>query len=454
MDPNGRARVSAEEIWDRIVAEDRDRWIAGVPAFRERLMQDLVRFGDRPLCNHLRPKFLTTSEMAALTRSSEAVMAGIIAAGQRIMDDRELRGLMGFSPIEEEMIAPDPGFAHPAPCVRLDSFITPEGPRFVELNGECPAGPGYSDRLAEAFLDHEISARFRVESSLKKIDTIEPLLDTLLACWNEFGGAADPHVAIVDYDDVSTRFEFEICRHYFESRGVRTSIVDPRALEYRDGRLRGPSGEIDLVYKRVLMNEFIDRLDEVRPLFEAYRDGAVCVVNPFRAKLVHKKAIFAVLTADDRADWMDAALIPEIDRAVPWTRVLVPGRTRFENEEGDLRDLLIARQKEFVLKPNDDYGGKGITLGWEVDAAQWSAALDAAMGRDFVAQQRVAMISEAFPAFSEDLHAQQLFVDLDPFLYLGRVGGVLARLGVGSLCNVTSGGGQVPVMVVPDEVSS
>lgn len=444
--------MTAEEIWDRLLEEDRSRWCAELPAFRGRVMQDLVRFGDRPLCNHLRPKFLTRSEMARLTRSSEAVMAGILAAGSRILEDAKLREQMGFSKIEEEMIAPDPGFAHPAPCVRLDSFITPDGPRFVELNGECPAGPGYSDRLAEAFLDHELAARFRAERSLRKVDTIEPLLDTLLACWAEFSGADDPHVAIVDYDDVSTRFEFEICRHYFEARGVRTSIVDPRALSFSDGRLRDGRGEvIDLVYKRVLMNEFIERLDEVKPLFEAYREGAVCVVNPFRAKLVHKKALFALLTADDRASWMDPSIIDEIDRAVPWTRVVLPGKTHFEGEEVDLHTMLKARRDQFVLKPNDDYGGKGITLGWEVDDAAWSAALSAATGQDYVVQQRVAMISESFPSMTDDLAQQDLFVDLDPFLYLGRVGGVLARLGVGSLCNVTSGGGQVPVMVVPDE---
>jgi hypothetical protein len=34
-------------------------------------------------------------------------------------------------------------------------------------------------------------------------------------------------------------------------------------------------------------------------------------------------------------------------------------------------------------------------------------------------------------------------------MYLGKMHGALTRLGAGSLCNVTSGGGQVPLFIVP-----
>jgi hypothetical protein len=45
-----------------------------------------------------------------------------------------------------------------------------------------------------------------------------------------------------------------------------------------------------------------------------------------------------------------------------------------------------------------------------------------------------------------------MIVDLDPYIYLGQVSGVLARLAAGALCNVTSGGGQVPVFLAPDPI--
>ena len=49
-----------------------------------------------------------------------------------------------------------------------------------------------------------------------------------------------------------------------------------------------------------------------------------------------------------------------------------------------------------------------------------------------------------------ELEDQPMIVDLDPYIYFGKVHGVLARLASGSLCNVTSGGGQIPVLIMPD----
>ena len=59
---------------------------------------------------------------------------------------------------------------------------------------------------------------------------------------------------------------------------------------------------IDLVYKRVLTSEFLMRYhDDVfaHPLVLAYAAGKICMVNSFRAKLLHKKSIFSLL----RGEW-------------------------------------------------------------------------------------------------------------------------------------------------------
>ncbi len=54
--------------------------------------------------------------------------------------------------------------------------------------------------------------------------------------------------------------------------------------------------QIDLVYRRVLLNDILAQPDECRALVDAYAARAVCVANTFRCKLAHKKAFFAVLT--------------------------------------------------------------------------------------------------------------------------------------------------------------
>ena len=56
---------------------------------------------------------------------------------------------------------------------------------------------------------------------------------------------------------------------------------------------------IDLVYRRVLINDIVAREAECRALLDAYEARAVCVANTLRCKIPHKKAFFAVLT-DER----------------------------------------------------------------------------------------------------------------------------------------------------------
>jgi uncharacterized circularly permuted ATP-grasp superfamily protein len=106
-----------------------------------------------------------------------------------------------------------------------------------------------------------------------------------------------------------------------------------------------------------------------------------------------------------------------------------------------------------VLKPNDEYGGKGVLLGWEQDDASWDTALEAAL-RDrpgtWIVQERVPIRRETFPMFdaSGEVTMRDMLVDLAPYLWRGRMAGYLTRLSATGLANVTSGGGQVPAFVV------
>jgi hypothetical protein len=112
-----------------------------------------------------------------------------------------------------------------------------------------------------------------------------------------------------------------------------------------------------------------------------------------------------------------------------------------------------------VIKPNDEYGGSGVMLGWETDAAQWDDAIaraidDAARGDDggaWVVQERIPVRRELFPVFdaaSDRVVMREMLVDFAPYLFRGKLAGFLTRLSASGLANVTSGGGQVPAFVV------
>ena len=102
---------------------------------------------------------------------------------------------------------------------------------------------------------------------------VEALLEALLASYREWGGTASPpRIAIVDWREVPTWSEFEILRDAFIALGVPTVICDPRDLEFAAGsRFSAGTGRglyangepIDLVYRRVLINDIVARRDRV-----------------------------------------------------------------------------------------------------------------------------------------------------------------------------------------------
>jgi hypothetical protein len=421
-----------------------------------------LTFGDRVHCPFLRPFFLSEQDEARMRTAAET----IAALGERVvraaLESAAVFDQLGLNEAETRLVRIDPGYATSSTASRLDAFLLPDSLRFAEYNAESPAGLGYTQRLCELFDALPAMARFRVGRGVRFNPTIAPMLDALVASYRDWGGKADPPtLAIVDWRNVPTWTEFEILRDAFVALGVPTVICDPGELSFDGGTLRAEQQPIHLVYRRVLINDIVARPDECAALVKSYEARAVCVANTFRCKLAHKKAFFAVLTDD-----VNAALFSGHERAVirahvPWTRVLrdsdtVPPPRAHSARTGGRSGLLRLAEEEremLVLKPNDEYGGAGVKLGWELSPAEWSAAIEAALADPpgtWVIQERIPVRREIFPQFDAtgDVTMRDMLVDFAPYLFRGRMTGYLTRLSATGLANVTSGGGQVPAFVV------
>jgi hypothetical protein len=280
------------------------------------------------------------------------------------------------------------------------------------------------------------------------------LLDVLLRSYEEFSGhkpEGRPRIAIVDLPGVPTVSEFELFRDFFESAGYSCVICTPQELDFHNHRLSVNGLELDIVYKRLLVNEYLPVMDEYPALLNAYRAGAICMVNSFRSKLIHKKALFGVLTNQRYASLFSRAELEAIRAHVPWTRTVRDERSDYAGEKIDLLDFIRRNSDRLVLKPNDDYGGQGIAIGWNVEQSEWDAAIERALANgDYLVQERVPTARETFPALTNDGRvefAEQL-VDLDPLLFNGKVRSAFTRLSYTELANVSSGGGMVPTYIV------
>jgi len=414
-----------------------------------RLRAGSATFNGRTLCPFAMPQFVSRDDYDHVRTAARGIYSATLKVWKAL--GPTLHDLVGLSAAEREMVALDPGVASPSPLSRLDSFLTPTSYAFVELNAETPAGLGYAEVLADEFMKLGVMRELQKTFAIHRPNPCGKLLETLIACYRQAGGdKQNPAIAIVDYDEVPTRTEHHILRNFFEAAGASAIVCDPRAMTFEGGALRHNGVAVDIVYKRLLVNELLDKADEVKPLIEAARARACVYVNPFGCKPIHKKAIFAILTDDAHHHLFSDAERAAIAETVPWTRVVGEGKTTCDGKEIDLLPFMRdpARRAELVLKPNDEYGGKGVFLGFESNEAQWDDAIAASLKSPYVVQRKVEIGHQKFPVLGPGLPSRDLVVDLDPYLFFGEVEGFLTRLSGSSLANVTSGGGQVPAFVV------
>lgn len=414
-----------------------------------------LAFGERTLCTVLRPRFLRAAEYDALRAMSDALLGAFRTIGEAALRDPALRAQFRLTDWEETLLATAPRLDVLAPLSRLDAFIDPADgvARITEYNGETPAGAAYGDALTEIFLSLPAMRPFAEHWTVRPLPGRPHVLNVLLETWHRFRGVRTrPTIAIVDWADVPTTSEFRLSQDYFASMGLACVITTPDALTYANGVLRDEHGSvIDLIYKRVLIHELVAHGGLEHPMVRAVVDGAVCMVNPFSCKPLHKKASLAVLSDERNARLFSPAQRDAIARHVPWTRVIEERRTDIDGATVDLVPWILAHRDRLVLKPNDDYGGAGIVLGWEVDDAAWETAIARGLREPSIVQRRIALPKEPFAAIADGrLLFDDRIVDTAPFCWHGAfMDGVLSRISTSTLVNVTAGGGStVPTLVV------
>ncbi|HEV2582086.1 MAG TPA: hypothetical protein VGT44_14615 [Ktedonobacteraceae bacterium] len=415
-----------------------------------------LMFSNRPLCTVLRPRFMTPEQYRFLQARMTMLLRAFDKAYHAAMEQEHVRKQFGLLDWEEELIKYDPGFRDASPTSRVDTFFVTErgGLRLTEYNAETPASPAYNDALAEVFYGLPVMREYLRQYEVRPLPSRHGVMHALIDAYQQWAGHREaPRIAILDWREVPSYSEFVLFAEYFRSQGLECIIADPREVEYRDGKLMAGDFHITLIYKRVLISELITRGGLNHPVVRAVLDGAVCMVNPFRCKILHKKASLAVLSDERNADLFNVDELAAIDAHIPWTYRVEDRRARYRGQSIDLLPYIFEHRENFVLKPNDEYGGKGIVLGWEVSAEEWGNAIQGALQEPYIVQERVAIPSESYPSMV-DGHVTFIdrMLDTNPLIFYGSyMDGCLSRLSTEALLNVSAGTGSAVATFVVEK---
>ncbi len=449
--PYAKALETAIDRYHEILTAYVDRGGDDHVALVERMVERGAVFAGRPICSFLRPQLLLRPQYELVVSAVRHFRAAVVKAKDAILLDPALLEEMGLTDGERRLLEINPEFKSFGVVTRLDTILENDELSLVELNAEGAFGVSYADRLTDLFEGFQPMREFAREHHVTPMSAGRSLVGAILDTWHEFGGTRVPRVAVVDWKEVATRAEFDLICERFQRHGIPARFVDPRELTYKDGELSAGGQPIDLIYRRALTSELLGREDEVKPLFEAYKARVVCVVNSFRAKLLDKKMLFAMLHDERIAALYTPEEAQAIRRHVPWTRKVAEGKTTGpDGAEIDLVAWIAQHKNDLVLKPNDEVGGRGVVLGANLEQGVWERAIKLALIDPSVVQKRIPLPSAMFPetGAAGELFFSRRFIELDPYLFRGDTHGVLTRLSASTLCNVQAGAGTVPTFIL------
>ncbi|MCH8568853.1 MAG: hypothetical protein LAT67_11340 [Balneolales bacterium] len=407
-------------------------------------------FGGRPLTQSLRPMVIGERTYQYIQDTVYVIRQAILKIAATFFNSRETLDHLGLTDLEVELCAIPTNVIRMSATARLDAFLTANSFRFVELNAEVPAGIAYMHEMASIYNQLPVFQKFKEKFPVRFVSPLEHTFQGLIRIYHEeFGGLEEkPSFAIVDHLDVPTYPEFVLIKEYLERLGHVAEICDPRELECRDGWIYANGKKIDILYRRLLMNEFFEIKYDCDAYLEGYKAQKTCYLNSFRSKLVHKKMIFALLTDPAYNKVLSQTELQAIRSHIPWTRKLKPARVRYRGTVLDLLELIRKNKDNFILKPNDDYGGHGVVLGFQETQGTWETAITQALQLDFIVQEVIEIGREPFLLpVNGKWESVNTVIDFDPYLNGPMMGGCLTRTSPSNLANVTAGGGSIPLFI-------
>ncbi len=442
----------AIDYYHQLMTRDLTEADAQLEQLEEMQRKRRVLFGDRVMARSLRPTFLTEEFYTEVQDVVYLIRQAVLRLAAQFFNDRRiLTHELGLEDWEIELASIPTNVIRLSATARMDSFVTENSFRFVEINAESPAGIAYMKELADIYRELPIFNEFEQRYPVRFVSPLEHTVAGLTQIYHEqFDGREEmPAFAIVDHLDVPTIHEFHLIKEYLDRHGYPCEIVDPRALECRDGWVYANGRKIDILYRRLLLNEYYAIRDECPAFLEGYKAGKTCYLNSFRTKLVHKKAIFAFLTDPNYTHILSDRQREVIEKHIPWTRLLRDSKTTFRGLHVELLEFIRSNRRHFVIKPNDEYGGKGVTLGFTASEEEWDVAVQFGLKNGYVVQEIVDIHREPFlNKVGGSWEMVPSVVDLDPYLNGPLMGGCLTRISATNLANVTAGGGSLPTFIL------
>jgi len=419
----------------------------------------------RPFPTFLKPYFVDMKRRDLIARHTRNIITGVEKVGKLFMEGFDFAGQVHQEGIIAELSKVDPVYPSFQVMVRLDCFFHPENGemKFLEVNCGDPSGMGWHDAMLDIFLDlpcvKQLGEQYKIHAD-HLLETHRSAMLQKYRQWCEGKGVPvkdKPTFAIVAWKDSTILDDvMEIVRRYNDA-GYPAVFADPSDFKYDGKNVFVGDTRIDAIYRDAIDDFILPQfVDNCQDILNAYREQNICFVNPVRAATGDFKTLPSIMSDEKYKHIFTEEEWYTMTETIPWTRHMKSDvQTEFHGEKADLVDLVKGNKDSFVLKPNEGYGGFGISIGNDVSQSDWNKAVEEATrpDADYAVQEFVRIPVDKFPIVKDGEFKG--FVDknvnINYWSHAGEFAGAFLRAADGKLVNVHQGGGLVPVFFMSDK---
>ncbi|MDW7662146.1 MAG: hypothetical protein SCL54_12075 [Bacillota bacterium] len=387
----------------------------------------------------------------------ESALSGMMDVVERTIGlyktEASVRRLFGFDKRLEELILLPHDYDVTVPMGRFDIFYYGPGEyKFCELNADGASAMNEEKELSAIMRENAIVGAFESKYDFQVFELfhtwVKALGDIYLSYTKNRGidlkPKSDTVVAIVDFIDKSSSIEFEVFKEAFIEHGYQCIIVDPRNIKTVDGKMIADGLVIDVIYRRLVTKDLMDRYDEIPDFIQGLKASETCVVGSVKTQIIHTKRFFEVLHTPEFRTYLNPEQMDFIDRHVPFTRPL--------SIESDLTDY-VNHKDELIIKPVDYYASKGVCAGRDYSETDWAKLLEEKMKEDFIIQSYcpLSLVDNVIYNKEGKLEPCSFRTITGLFVYNGEFAGTYVRAGLNAIISGLHEGYTMSSMVVTEK---
>jgi len=349
-------------------------------------------FGDRLMP---RPFFISKTEIRSSADDLAAIFDMLVSLPRRLFDGdiRRYCSALGFDDRRAALMQRLDG-GRPVMFGRSDLYHDGASLKLLEFNVGSQLGGIDQAQVLPPLLELEPFRAFAAEHALGYVHTGQQIARALRAAAEPVARGDEPVVALLEANGalgplLPLMLSFQ---EMLRGCGLDVRLGEVGQVRNRGGKLYLDGTPVDVVLRYFSVNQICqDPLGEeaLEPIVRAHEDGGTVLLTTLASFLFSSKACLALLSDPRWRGALSGAESARLDRVLPWTRNLECGPAEVAGVAVDLIDYCRDNRERLILKPCNDFGGRGIVVGWDATDREWAEALLAHCGKGYIVQERI-----------------------------------------------------------------